>query len=289
MAPTMRAPPFVAATLACLPLLAAAQSPAPASPAMPSNHPPVGGAPKAAPSPWSDFADYTFSVKVPKGETGTWKFRTFANPGDVILEFDTPVAKGRTKGTIILVDGRGIAVKGFTPEPGFEADPLDVAVLQLKLLTQLLDAALPGGPASLKGSRAVSARDDKATLVASTPTANAGFTAPWSLKGKVERADAASVSFQLEVEAPGGTKPGEKGRWSFSGKASGSQKGRAMDDSTSLAGWTAYAFGPQQAAKAQSHTTLRFRATKLAGPFATVKDLRAYLARPAPAAEAKKP
>lgn len=276
MAPTMRTPSFLAASLACLPLVAAAQ--APAQPAIPANHPPIsGGAPKAAPSPWSEFADYTLSATVPKGETGTWKFRTFADPGDVVLDFDTPGGKGRTKGTIILVGGRGMAVKGFTPEPGFEVDPLDVAVLQLKLLTQLLDAALPGGPASLKGSQAVSARDDKATLVVSTPTANAGFTAPWSLKGKVERVDAAGISFRLEVEAPGGTKPGEKGRWIFSGRASGSQKGRAMDDAASLAGWTAYAFAPPKSAKAQGHSSLRFGATMLPGPFATVKDLRAAL------------
>jgi multisubunit Na+/H+ antiporter MnhC subunit len=55
---------------------------------MPSSHPPIGGGlhDKAPPSPWSELADYTLTVKVPpKGETGTWKFRTFADPADVIV------------------------------------------------------------------------------------------------------------------------------------------------------------------------------------------------------------
>ncbi len=278
MAPTMRAIPILAAALACLPMLAVAQSPAPAGPAMPPSHPPIGaGAQKSAPSPWSEFADYTLSAKVPQGGTGTWKFQSFADPADVILDFDTPGAKGRTKGSIVLVGGQGMAARGFTPEPGFEMDPLDVAVLQLKLLAQMLDAALPGGPASLTGSRAVSAGDAQAALAVSTPTANAGFNAPWSLKGKLVRIDAGTVSFQLEVEAPGGSKPGEKARWSFSGRASGSQKCRAMDETMSLAGWTAWKFGPPPTSKGQAHTSLRFGATKLPGPFATLKDLRAAL------------
>ena len=35
-----------------------------------------------------------------------------------------------------------LATRGFTPEPGFELDPLDVAVLNLKILTRLLDLGM---------------------------------------------------------------------------------------------------------------------------------------------------
>jgi hypothetical protein len=262
--------------------LAAAAPPAPATPTLPLSHPPIAGAKKAAPSPWSGFADYALSTRVPNGGTGSWTFRTFADPGDSILEFDTPQGSGRTKGAIILVGGGAIAIRGFTPEPGFEMDPLDVAILQLKLVTALLDRALPGGPASLKGSQAVSAHDDGATLLVSTPTANAGFDAPWRLQGEVERTDASAIAFRLDVESAAAKSAAGKSRWSFSGKASGAAKDRRMDDATSLAGWTAYALGPAKPAGAKSHSTLRFGTTKLAGPFATVGDLRAYLARPAP-------
>jgi hypothetical protein len=246
---------------------------------MPSGHPPIGGTkPKAAPSPWSEFADYTLELKAPlRGEASTWRFRAFADPADVIVDFDTVAPKGRTKGSILLVGGQAVATRGFTPEAGFELDALDIAIVNLKVLTELLDAALPAGPAALKASHAVSAKDDRAPIFVNTPGANAQFNAPWSLKGRLERRDANAVSFRLELEAPGGEKPGERSRWVFTGKASGSVKGRVMDDSMSLAGWTAYGLGPARPAKAQSHASLRFGATKLPGPFATLKDLRAAL------------
>lgn len=278
---TMRAHTLLAASLLCLPLAAMAQAPAPPKPVMPSNHPPIGGTQEtSAPSPWSELADYTLTARVPpKGEAGTWKFRTFADPADVVVDLDTPGPKGRTKGSIMLVGGQAIAAKGFTPEPRYEVDALDAAILNLKVLTLLLDAAAPGGPAAIKGKRAVNVRDGKLPIYASTPSASAQFRTPWSLKGSVERVDANTVSFLLEVDAPGGDKPAERARWTFSGTAGGTQKGRVLDDATSLAGWTAYVIGPPKSDRPQSHTTMRFGATKLPGPFATVGDLRAALAK----------
>jgi len=279
MATIMRTHRLLAATLFCLPLAAYAQATAPAKPALPSNHPPIGAghAAKAPASPWSEMADYTLSVKVPpKGDTGNWKIQSYADPGDVVIELDTPGAKGRTKGSIMLVSGNAIAAKGFALEPGFELDPLDVAVVNLKVLTRLLDAAVPGGPAALKGKQAVNTREDKIPIVVATPSANAKFNAPWTLKGTVERLDAGSIAFQFDVDVPSADKPGERERWTFSGKATGSAKGRVLADSTAMAGWMAYRIGPAKGAK-QSHTSLQFAATKLPGPYATLKDLRAAL------------
>jgi hypothetical protein len=277
----MRTPFLVAALLLGFCLEAPAQSPSPAKPAMPSNHPPIGGGTQAKEpaSPWADFADYALTVKVPpKGEAGTWKIRAYADPSDVLVELDTPAAKGRNRGTIVLVGGQHLAAKGVALEPGFELDPLDAAIVSLKVLTRLLDRAVPGGPASLKGKQAVSARDDRAPVEASTPTASTRFAAPWSLKGTVARVDAGTVSFELEIEAPFGEKGEKRARWTFSGTAAGSAGSRSLDDGMSLAGWTAYSIGPGTSGKS-GHASLRFRATKLAGPFATLKDLRAAAAK----------
>lgn len=281
MTPTMRAHSFLAASLLCLPLAALAQAPATSKPAMPSNHPPVGGsAQPAAPSPWAELADYTITTKVPpKGETGTWKIRAFADPADVVVDLDTPAPKGRTKGSLMLVGGQAIATKGYTPEKGFEVDPLDVAILNLKVLTRLLDAAAPGGPASVKGKVAVNAGDEKTPIYAATPTANATFRAPWKLKGSVERLDAGTIAFRLEIDVPSGEKPGERVKWTYSGQAAGDPRGRVLEGSTSLAGWSVYSLAPPKSDKPQSHTSIRFGTTKLPGPFATVKDLRAALAK----------
>jgi hypothetical protein len=280
-AATMRTTLLAATLLLALCLDAAAQSPSPAKPAMPTNHPPIGaGAQAKEPaSPWADFAEYALTVKVPpKGEAGMWKIRAFADPSDVLVELDTPAAKGRNRGSILLVGGQHLAVKGLALEAGFELDPLDAAIVSLKLLTRLLDAAVPGGPASLKGRQSVTARDDKAPIVASTPTASSRLSSPWSLKGTVARVDANTVSYELEVEAPFGEKGETRARWSFSGTAAGSAGKRSLDDGMSLAGWTAYSIGPGTSGKS-GHASLRFRATKLPGPFATLKDLRAAAAR----------
>jgi hypothetical protein len=56
-------------------------------------------------------------------------------------------------------------------------------------------------------------------------------------------------------------------------------KGRVLEDSMSLAGWTAYRLGPAKGSK-PGHATLKFGATRLPGPYATLKDLRAHLVRP---------
>ena len=280
MAPTMRPHSTLAAVLLCVPLTALAQAAAPSRPAMPSNHPPIGGSSvAAAPSPWSALADYTLTLKLPpKGATGTWTIRTYADPGDVMVDIDTPGTQGRIQGTMLLLGGQAIAARGIALEPGFEIDHLDNAIVNLKLLTRLLDAAVPGGPAAVKGKLAVKARDDKSPIVASTPSANGRIAAPWSLQGSVERIDAATIAFRLEVDASGGDKPAERARWSFTGRAGGTQKDRALDSAMSLAGWNAYTLGQVKTAKPQSsHMTIRFGATKLPGPFATLKDLRAAL------------
>lgn len=282
MAPTMKAALLVATCLLCLPLAAPAQPAAPSRPTMPPNHPPLGASPhgRAAPSPWSELADYTLTVKVPpSGATGTWTFRTFADPADVIVDLDTPGPKGRTRGTILLVGGQAIAAKGFALEPGYETDPLDAAIVNLKILTRLLDVAAPDGPAALKGRRVVDARDDRTPIAASTPSATARFDAPWSLKGTVERVDSSTIAFRLELDAPGGAGPAARARWTFSGRASGTPKGRALDEAMSLAGWTAYRLASAQPVKQKSHTSLRFGAQRLPGAVATLKDLRAALAK----------
>lgn len=277
---TMKATRLLAPFLLAACLAANAQAPATPKPAMPSNHPPIGGPQaKAPPSPWAEFADYALTMKVPpKGESGTWRIRAFADPADVLVDIDTPAAKGRNRGSLLLVGGLALATKGVALEPGFELDPLDAAIVSLKVLTRLLDAAVPGGPAALKGRQAVSVREDKVPLEVSTPTASSRFSAPWTLKGTVERVDAGKVSFALEIEAPYGEKAGGRATWSLSGTATGSARTATLDEGMGLAGWTAYAIGPGKSAKT-GHASLRFQAAKLPGPFATVKDLRAAAAK----------
>jgi len=248
--------------------------------AMPPKAPdPSQGNPHATPpSPWADLAEYSIALTVPpKGETGNWKIRTFDDPADVSIELDTPAARGRTKGTLLLVGGQAIAIKGFAPEAGFEIDPLDTAIVNLKLVTNLLTRAEPAGPEAVKAARAVNMRDDKQALVAFTRSLNLQFNAPWSVTGQVKRVDAKTVSYDLVIEAPG-AKAGERAKWRLKGTAGGASRAKALDDAMSLGGWTAWRLAAPT--PKTGHTTLTFGAQKLPGPFATMKDLRAALAKP---------
>jgi hypothetical protein len=247
--------------------------------AMPPQAPdPSKGNPHAAPpSPWSDLAEYAISLKVPpKGDTGHWKIRTYDDPADVAIDLDTPAAKGRSKGSLLLVGGQGIAVKGFAPEPGFEIDPLDTAIVNLKLVTNLLARAAPEGPAGVKAATAVQLRDDKLPLLAYTRSLNLQFAAPWTVTGQLKRVDAATVAYDLVIEAPG-AKAGERLKWVLKGTAGGATRPKALDDAMPLSSWTAYRLGPGKSKT--GHTTLAFGTQKLPGPFATMRELRAALAK----------
>ncbi|MBK7661654.1 MAG: hypothetical protein IPJ28_22145 [Betaproteobacteria bacterium] len=248
--------------------------------AMPPAAPdPAKGNPHATPpSPWADLAEYAISLKVPpKGATGQWKIRTFDDPSDVSIELDTPAAKGRTQGTLLLVGGQAIAFKGFAPEAGFEIDPLDTAIVNLKLVTNLLTRIAPEGPDAVKAVTPVKLGDGKQALVAYTRSINMQFNAPWSVTGQVKRVDAKTVGYDLTIEAPG-AKAGERLKWQLKGTAGGATRGKSLDDAMSLAGWSAYRLAPPSSKT--GHTTLSFGTQKLAGPYATMKDLRAALAKP---------
>lgn len=263
---------LIAAALAA-PALALAQAPAKAPP-LPANAP--ASNPHSAPaSPWGKVPEIVLTLKVPpKGDTGTWRIRTFDDPADIQVELDTPAAKGRTKGTLLLVAGAGIAVKGFVPEKGFEIDPLDGAVVHLRLLTKILTDALPNGPEGVTGTQAVTLKEDKRPLVVFTPSLNLKFEPPWAVTGQVTRKDAQTLAYDLSLETPG-PKAGERVKFGLSGTLGGKPRERWLADGMSLAGYTAYKLGAGE--QKGKHATLSFGAAKLPGPFATVKDLRAEL------------
>jgi hypothetical protein len=265
---------LLAAALAA-PALALAQAPAKAPP-LPANAPAAN--PHSAPaSPWGKVPEIVLTLKVPpKGDTGTWRIRTFDDPADIQVELDTPAAKGRTKGTLLLVAGAGIAVKGFVPEKGFEIDPLDGAVVHLRLLTKILTDALPNGPEGVTGTQAVNLKETQRPLVAFTPSLNLKFDAPWAVTGKVTRKDAQTLTYDLTLETAG-AKAGERVKFGLAGTLGGKARERWLDDGMALAGFTAYRLGAGE--KKGNHATLSFGATKLAGPFKTVKDLRAELVK----------
>jgi hypothetical protein len=248
--------------------------------AMPPKAPdPAQGNPHATPaSPWTDLAEYEISLKVPpKGETGNWKIRTFDDPSDVAIELDTPAANGRTRGTLLLVGGQAIAYRGFTPEAGFEIDPLDTAIVNLKLVTNLLTRIAPEGPDAVKAVTPVKIGDVKQALVAYTRSLNLTFSAPWTVTGQLKRVDPKSIAYDLTIEAPG-AKAGERLKWQLKGTAGGASRGKSLEDAMPLTGWTVHRLAPP--ASKTGHTTLTFGTQKLPGPFATMKDLRSTLAKP---------
>lgn len=100
---------------------------------------------------------------------------------------------------IMLVNGRSqwMLAKNVPLEKGYEIDALDGPVLTLKLVTELLRAAAPGGPGEITKSKSVNVNEKIRAIEVNTTAASGGIEAPWTLRGTIERNAANQLSFDL--------------------------------------------------------------------------------------------
>jgi hypothetical protein len=74
---------------------------------------------------------------------------------DLQVDIDFPDPKAPQNGTLMMVEGRTLISKGVGFKTGREIDALDVPMLYVILTGKVLSRALPDGPESLKGRRAI--------------------------------------------------------------------------------------------------------------------------------------
>jgi hypothetical protein len=105
-------------------------------------------------------------------------------------------------GTMMVINGKTqwMLAKNMPLEKGFEIDPLDGAVLNLRLVLELLRAAAPGGPTTVSERATFDVKEDNRSIAVSTASASGGLEAPWSLHATIEPIAAGQWSFDLSAK-----------------------------------------------------------------------------------------
>ncbi len=149
------------------------------------------------------------------------------------------VEKGKKQiGEMMVINGKSqwMLARDLPLEKGYEIDPLDGAVLNLKLVLELLRAAAPGGPTAVSEKTTFDVKEDTRSIAVSTASASGGLEAPWSLHATIEPTAAGHWSFDLSAKH--GRAMHMTGTW---------QKGNippTFDDQMPLDGWQILHIGP---------------------------------------------
>lgn len=133
-----------------------------------------------------------------QGAAVTFLYELGAND-DLRITMDT-VEKGKKQiGQLMVINGRcpWMLAKNVPLEKGYEIDALDGAVLNLKLVFQLLRAAAPGGPDTVKEKATFDVKEDTRSIEVSTASASGGLEAPWTLHAVIEPIAPGQWSFDL--------------------------------------------------------------------------------------------
>jgi hypothetical protein len=207
-----------------------------------SSAPPPAGAGEG--SSWKAGRRITLEMSEEGAGSARYTFENAAN-GDFRIEESETLEHGvKRSGTVLMVAGRGMAVRGLDLPKDEEFGVLDGPFLRLELVRTLLERAVPAGPASVKEPVKVEMREASRAIQVETPTAGAGFLPPWRVTGSVTRASAEEVavdlSFQSAISSQGTAAVAYhfKGTWELGAPAA------SLPDDTPLAGWTSYLLGP---------------------------------------------
>jgi hypothetical protein len=103
---------------------------------------------------------------------------------------------------MMVINGKSqwMLAKNVPLEKGYEIDPLDGAVLNLKLVLELLRAAAPGGPTAVKEKTTFDVKEDTRSIAVNTASASGGLEAPWTLHATIEPTAPEHWSFDLSAK-----------------------------------------------------------------------------------------
>lgn len=113
------------------------------------------------------------------------------------------VEKGKKEiGEMMVISGQSqwMLAKNVPLEKGYAIDALDGAVLNLKLVLELLSAAAPGGPETVKEKATFDVKERTRSIEVSTASASGGLEAPWTLHAVIEPTGTGQWSFDLSAK-----------------------------------------------------------------------------------------
>jgi hypothetical protein len=232
------------------------------------------------PTPWLKLNAIAVKVSFPgsaKYEILRGRFDSKTN--DFRLDAELFDGKAAKKGTILLVGGLVMAVKGNVADPGAEFNLLDNAALSQQLVYRLLGVALPNGPESAGDAETIDFASRKTALEVSTPSSEGVISPPWRVTGTIKRV--ADDEFEYDLKLTSGLRGKGAGNGRFynphlSGRLSKVADAK-LDDATPLNGWKTYGVGvvfegPGNSAPAPAFHTVADVRARLAGEDAGVPD-----------------
>lgn len=168
---------------------------------------------------------------------------------------------------MMVINGRSqwMLAKNVPLEKGYEIDPLDGVVLNLKLVLELLRAAAPGGPTAVKERTTVNLKEDTRSIAVNTASASGGLEAPWTLQATIQPTAAGCWSFDLSARHDRAIHM--TGTWQRDDVAP------TFGDDISLNGWQILRIGPIKTTDGNS-TILDYGAQTSNAPAKTLGELR---------------
>jgi hypothetical protein len=180
-------------------------------------------------------------------------------------------------GTVRLVGGQIMLVKGLKLQPGYAIDALDEPVLNMRLVMILLQRVFPRGPDQIAGATNID-QTGQAGIEYATPSAQGYIPAPWHVKGQVSRLASGTLPFDLALSFPAQQRGKQASSLTINMKGELAVLGRPVfGDADSLKGWAIYGIGPQQT-KSASGTILDYNAKPQPTRYKTIGDIRAFIA-----------
>jgi hypothetical protein len=201
-------------------------------------------------------------------ESAGTHFEIGAN-GDARITVDLRTEGMRTRGTILLINGRWMLAQGFTGAAGREIEALDAAALNSQLVIVLLTAALPNGPPAPGAPQHVRVAEKNNPIKIATASRSAEYLAPWTVVGSVTVPVAeAPASYQFSFTY---SEEGLARTIDFAGSVGNLKSPLEFPDSMKLAGWKIHRL-PSPEGSSSHPEEAAHRATTRA---ATLGELRA--------------
>lgn len=191
-----------------------------------------------ADSEWYNPTHVSLTFQV-EGARETWRFE-ISREKDLRITANAQVKEGQNETSeIMFISGKcqWMLTRNAQLAKGYEIDAMDSPVLTLKLVTELLRAAVPSGPSQITKSTALNFHEDARPIRVNTASASGGLEAPWTLQGTIQPVAADEWLFDL-------TATHDQPPLHIAGTWQKAAVAPVFADDMSLAGWQIFAVGP---------------------------------------------
>ncbi len=169
---------------------------------------------------WNEASAARLQVVFPgNAYNASWQFRR-CRCGDVLVNSDSSLPGESRQGDMLMVENRAVIYRGFDSERPEEVMSIDAPALMIQLAFQLLERALPAGPAAASSKAYIDIGSSEEPVTLDTGQAAGSFFAPWSVKGKVAPIRGDELQFELHFTfnaTPPGTGPEQSASMDLSG------------------------------------------------------------------------